>query len=62
MSTRSRAPSASATCSARPGADANGVAFANEESPYFATEQMGSWVYAKRCHDRRERVRELATG
>ena len=32
------------------------VAFANEEPPYFATEQMGSWIYAKRCHDRRERV------
>ena len=32
------------------------VAFANEEPPYFTTEQMGSWVYAKRCHDRHERV------
>src|SRR5438105_8931079 len=32
------------------------VAFANEEPPYFATEQMGSWTYAKRCHDRRERI------
>ena len=32
------------------------VAFANEEPPYFTTEQMGSWTYAKRCHDRRERV------
>jgi len=32
------------------------VAFANEEPPYFTTEQMGSWVYAKGCHDRHERV------
>jgi hypothetical protein len=32
------------------------VAFANEEPPYFATEQMGSWIYAKRCHERHERV------
>ena len=32
------------------------VAFANEEPPYFTTERMGSWVYAKRCHERRERV------
>jgi hypothetical protein len=32
------------------------VAFTNEEPPYFATEQMGSWIYAKRCHERRERV------
>ncbi len=32
------------------------VAFANEEPPHFTTEQMGSWAYAKRCHDRPERV------
>jgi Zn-dependent M28 family amino/carboxypeptidase len=32
------------------------VAFANEEPPYFMSEQMGSWSYAKRCRDRRERV------
>jgi hypothetical protein len=32
------------------------VAFANEEPPFFTTDQMGSWVYAKRCHDRRERA------
>src|SRR5207244_12081533 len=32
------------------------VAFANEEPPYFTTEQMGSWVYAKRCRERGERV------
>jgi len=32
------------------------VAFTNEEPPYFTTEQMGSWIYAKRCHERREPV------
>jgi len=32
------------------------VAFANEEPPYFTTDQMGSWQYAKRCRDRGERV------
>jgi hypothetical protein len=29
------------------------VAFVNEEPPYFLTEQMGSFVYAKRCNPRR---------
>jgi Zn-dependent M28 family amino/carboxypeptidase len=32
------------------------VAFANEEPPYFQTEQMGSWVYARRCRRRDEQV------
>lgn len=32
------------------------VAFANEEPPFFATEQMGSWLYAKRSRDRGERI------
>jgi hypothetical protein len=32
------------------------VAFANEEPPYFMTDQMGSWIYAKRCHDHREKI------
>ena len=32
------------------------VAFANEEPPYFTTEQMGSWVYAQECHGRREHI------
>lgn len=32
------------------------VAFANEEPPYFTSEQMGSYLYAKRCHDRGEKV------
>lgn len=32
------------------------VAFVNEEKPYAHTEQMGSWVYARRCRERREKV------
>lgn len=32
------------------------VAFANEEPPYFQTASMGSYVYAQRCKERRERV------
>ena len=32
------------------------VAFANEEPPFFVTEQMGSWVYAKRSRARGERI------
>jgi hypothetical protein len=32
------------------------VAFVNEEPPYFQTPQMGSWVYARRCHQRGENV------
>jgi hypothetical protein len=32
------------------------VAFVNEELPYFQTEQMGSWVYAKRCRQRNEKI------
>jgi hypothetical protein len=32
------------------------VAFVNEEPPYFQTEQMGSWVYAKLCRQRNEKV------
>lgn len=33
------------------------VAFANEEPPYFQTEnEMGSWVYARRCRQRDENV------
>lgn len=32
------------------------VAFANEEPPFFQTEQMGSLVYAKECHKRGERI------
>jgi Zn-dependent M28 family amino/carboxypeptidase len=32
------------------------VFFANEEPPYFQTPAMGSYVYAKRCRERREKV------
>ena len=32
------------------------VAFVNEEPPYFQTERMGSWVYAKRCREKGEDV------
>ncbi|MCH8148302.1 MAG: M28 family peptidase [Planctomycetes bacterium] len=32
------------------------VAFVNEEEPYAHTEQMGSWVYARRCRKRGEKV------
>jgi Zn-dependent M28 family amino/carboxypeptidase len=32
------------------------VAFANEEPPHFQSHDMGSWQYAKRCHDRREHI------
>jgi Zn-dependent M28 family amino/carboxypeptidase len=32
------------------------VFFTNEEPPYFQTAAMGSMVYAKRCHERKERV------
>ena len=32
------------------------VAFANEEAPFFQTEAMGSWVYARRCRQRNEQL------
>ena len=32
------------------------VAFANEEPGHFQTEEMGSWVYAQRCQQRKERI------
>jgi hypothetical protein len=32
------------------------VAFVNEEEPYAHTEQMGSWVYARRCRQRGEKI------
>jgi hypothetical protein len=32
------------------------AAFVNEEPPYFQTEQMGSWVYARRCRQRNEKI------
>ncbi|WP_369076439.1 M28 family peptidase [Coleofasciculus sp. LEGE 07081] len=32
------------------------VEFVNEEPPFFQTDKMGSFVYAKRCRDRNENV------
>jgi Zn-dependent M28 family amino/carboxypeptidase len=32
------------------------VFFVNEEPPYFQTPAMGSYVYAKRCHERKEKI------
>lgn len=32
------------------------VAFVNEEAPFFATEAMGSWNYARRARSRGERI------
>ena len=32
------------------------VAFVNEEPPYFQSEEMGSFVYAKRCQARGDRI------
>ncbi len=32
------------------------VLFVNEEPPWFQTEAMGSWVYAKRCRERKEDI------
>jgi len=32
------------------------VAFTNEEPPYFQSDNMGSFVYARRCRERKENV------
>jgi len=32
------------------------VAFANEEPPFFHTESMGSFVYAKQCREKKENI------
>jgi len=32
------------------------VAFVNEEPPHFQTENMGSWVYAKEAHRKKENI------
>lgn len=32
------------------------VAFVNEEPPFFMTESMGSWIYAKRARQRNENI------
>jgi hypothetical protein len=39
-----------------PGRTLRWVSFVNEEPPYFQTEHMGSWVYARRCRERHQRV------
>ena len=41
---------------AKPARTLRFVAFVNEEPPHFQTESMGSWRYAKRAHDRGERI------
>jgi hypothetical protein len=35
------------------------VAFVNEEPPFFQTEEMGSFVYAKRCKERGDRIEAM---
>ena len=35
------------------------VAFANEEPPHFQTPDMGSFAYARRCHERGERIEAM---
>ncbi len=35
------------------------VEFVNEEDPFFGTEQMGSYVYAKACRDRGDDIRAM---
>ncbi len=42
--------------STKPGRTIRWVFFANEEPPYFQTEAMGSYVYAKRCRERKEKI------
>ncbi len=42
--------------SAKPRRTLRFVAFTNEEPPHFKTTSMGSWQYAKRCHDRGETI------
>jgi Zn-dependent M28 family amino/carboxypeptidase len=41
---------------AKPARTLRFVAFVNEEPPHFTSQDMGSWQYAKRCHDRRENI------
>jgi Peptidase family M28 len=42
--------------SAKPERTLRFVAFVNEEPPHFQSSDMGSWQYAKRCHDRKEKI------
>lgn len=41
---------------AKPARTIRWVLFANEEPPFFETPSMGSYVYAQRCHERRENI------
>ncbi len=41
---------------AKPARTLRFVLFANEEPPHFQTAEMGSWQYAKRCHERGETI------
>jgi Zn-dependent M28 family amino/carboxypeptidase len=40
----------------RPSRNIRFVFFVNEEPPYFQTDAMGSVVYARRCHERKENI------
>ncbi len=40
----------------RPQKTVRWVFFTNEEPPYFQSQGMGSYVYAKRCHKRKEEI------
>jgi Zn-dependent M28 family amino/carboxypeptidase len=44
---------------AKPARTIRWVFFTNEEPPFFQTPSMGSYVYAKRCHERREDIRAM---
>jgi hypothetical protein len=46
---------------AKPGRTLRFVAFVNEEPPHFHTHDMGSWQYAKRCHDRGETIEAMVS-
>lgn len=41
---------------AKPARTLRFVAFANEEPPHFQSQDMGSWRYARLCHDRKEQI------
>ncbi len=47
---------AKSTALQKPGRTLRFVAFANEEPPFFQTEQMGSLVCARRCRERGEQI------
>jgi hypothetical protein len=47
---------ARAFCDSRNDRTLRFVAFVNEEEPYAHTDRMGSWVYARRCRQRGEKI------